>query len=215
MGNAGLLLVGAVLFVNGISSLGLISSRSTAPLNLLVGLAQVVLPTLVMVQAAGDSRIIDATWPSYLFGFTYLWYGLISLTDIDSKGFGWYSAFVAAVAVYKTATTVNADPISAVMWLTWAIMWAMFFLQSALGVTRAASIDLGRFTGWLLVLLGIPSCTVPALFLFNGTWARTQVAGISALAALVGLSALSAILARPRVVAAADHGAPPLPERIS
>lgn len=215
MGNAGLLLVGAVLFVNGISSLGLISNRSAAPLNLLVGLAQVVLPTLVMVQAAGDSRIIDTAWPSYLFGFTYLWYGLISLTDIDPKGFGWYSAFVAAIAVYKTATTVNADPISAVMWLTWAIMWALFFLQSALGVTRTAGIDLGRFTGWLLVLLGIPSCTVPALFVFNGLWARTQVAGISALAALVVLSALSVILARPRVVAAADHSAPPLPETIS
>jgi hypothetical protein len=196
MGDVGLLLVGAVLFVNGISSLGLVSGRSVAPLNLFVGAAQVVLPTLVLVQAGGDAALIAATWPSYLFGFTYLWFGLIHVTGIDPAGFGWYSAFVAAVALYQAAVAWPVDPVFAVIWLTWAIMWSLFFVLLGLGVTRAGALDLGRATGWILVLLGIPTCTVSAIALIGGHWTTAEGAGVAALVVLVAALALSAVLAR-------------------
>ena len=77
MGNVGLLLVGVALFVSGLVSVGVVSPRGAAPLNLFVGAAQVVLPTLVLVQSAGEPTTVNATWPSYLFGFTYLWFGFI------------------------------------------------------------------------------------------------------------------------------------------
>ncbi len=198
MGNVGLLLVGVVLFVNGLSSLGLVSGRSAAPLNLFVGAAQVVLPTLVLVQAGGDAAVINATWPSYLFGFTYLWFGLINLAGFEPQGFGWFSVFVAAIAAYEAVVTAPVDPVFAVIWLTWAIMWTLFFLLLGLGVTRLGRLDLGRATGWFLVLLGVPTCTISAIFLLNGAWTTAPEAGLLALAALVAAALLSAFLALPR-----------------
>lgn len=196
MGNVGLLLVGAVLFVNGLSSLGRVPARSAAPLNLFVGGAQVVLPTLILVQSGGDPAVIAATWPSYLFGFTYLWFGLQIVFGLEPQGFGWYSAFVAGIAAFHAVINAGDDPVFAVIWATWAIMWSLFFVLLGLGRTRVGAFDLGRFTGWFLVLLGIPTCTVSALFLIDGRWSTDAVAGLGALAALAAATVLSITLTR-------------------
>ena len=97
MGSVGLLYVGAVLIVNGLMLLGRVDARAAAPLNFFVGAAQVVLPTLVLLQSQGDPDVLAATWPSYLFGFTYLWFGFLTVFRIEPQAFGWYSAFVAAI----------------------------------------------------------------------------------------------------------------------
>lgn len=196
MGNVGLLLVGAVLFVNGLSSLGLVPARSAAPLNLFVGAAQVVLPTIVLVQSGSDPAVLAATWPSYLFGFTYLWFGLQIVFRIEPEGFGWYSAFVAAIAAYHAVISIGSDPVFAVIWATWAVMWSLFFVLLGLGRSRVGSVDLGRFTGWFLVLGGIPTCTVSALFLIDGRWATGPLAGGAALAALAALTVVAVTLTR-------------------
>lgn len=196
MGNVGLLLVGVVLFVNGLVSIGIVRPRSAAPLNLFVGSAQVVLPTLILVQAGGDAGIVNGTWPSLLFGFTYLWFGLIQIFDLEPQGFGWYSVFVAAIAAFYAVKNIGTDPVFAVIWATWAIMWTLFFVLLGLGITRVRSFDLGHFTGWVLILLGIPTCTVPAIFLLNGAWTVSAVAGVAALAVLALAAGLSAALAR-------------------
>lgn len=192
MGNVGLLLVGVVLFVNGLVSVGIVEAKGAAPLNLFVGAAQVVLPTLVLVQSGGDPGIVNATWPSYLFGFTYLWFAFIQIFDIDTRGFGWYSAFVAVIAAYYAIKSVGTDPVFAVIWGTWAVMWSLFFVLLGLGLTRAGRTDLGHFTGWLLILLGIPTCTVSAVLLLNGLWSTSAPAGWGALvvALLAGLLAV-------------------------
>lgn len=196
MGNVGLLLVGVVLFVNGLVSIGVVKPRSAAPLNLFVGSAQVVLPTLILVQAGGDAGIVNGTWPSLLFGFTYLWFGLIQIYDLEPQGFGWYSVFVAAIAAFYAVRNIGTDPVFAVIWATWATMWTLFFGLLGLGITRVRSFDLGHFTGWVLILLGIPTCTVPAIFLLNGVWTVSPVAGVAALAVLALAAGLSAALAR-------------------
>ncbi|WP_019972825.1 AmiS/UreI family transporter [Mycobacterium sp. 141] len=196
MGNVGLLLVGVALLVNGLVSVGVVEARGAAPLNLLVGSAQVVLPTLVLIQSEGDPAIVNATWPSYLFGFTYLWFGLIQIFDLDTRGFGWFSLFVAAIAVYHAIKSIGTDSVFAVIWLTWAIMWSLFFVLMALGVTKAGRVDLGHFTGWFLVLLGVPTATVTGILLLNGQWPTSAGAGSAALAILVVATALSVALAR-------------------
>jgi hypothetical protein len=214
MGNVGLLLVGVVLFVNGLVSVGVVEARGAAPLNLFVGAAQVVLPTLVLFQSEGDPGIVNATWPSYLFGFTYLWFGFIQIFDIDPRGFGWYSSFVAAVAVYYAIKSVGTDPVFAVIWATWAIMWSLFFVLLGLGVAKVGRIDLGHFTGWFLILLGVPTCSVSAILLLNGLWPTSVAAGSVAVAILFVATVLSVTLARrsaPRdedVVTAAPVEAP-------
>lgn len=196
MGNVGLLLVGAALFLNGLVSIGVVDARGAAPLNLFVGAAQVVLPTLVLFHSDGDPAVINATWPSYLFGFTYLWFGFIQIFDIDPRGFGWYSSFVAVIAVYYAIKSVGTDPAFGVIWATWAIMWSLFFVLLGLGVAKVGRIDLGHFTGWLLVLLGVPTCTVPAILLLNGVWPTSVAAGSVALVVLLGATALSVALSR-------------------
>lgn len=196
MGNVGLLLVGVVLLVNGLASLGVVPARSAAPLNFFVGAAQVVLPTLVLLQSQGDPDVLAATWPSYLFGFTYLWFGFLTVFRIEPQAFGWYSAFVAAIAAYHAVLAIGTDPVFAVIWATWATMWALFFVLLGLGRTHVGGFDLGRFTGWFLVWLGIPTCTISALFLMEGVWSTSPVAGLAAAAALAGLTVLSIALTR-------------------
>lgn len=196
MGNVGLLLVGVALFVNGLVSVGIVEAKGAAPLNLFVGVAQVVLPTLVLVGSNGDPGIVNATWPSYLFGFTYLWFAFIQIFDIDTRGFGWYSSFVAVIAVFYAIKSVGTDPVFAVIWATWAIMWSLFFVLLGLGLTKAGQIDLGHFTGWLLVLLGIPTCTVSAILLLNGVWSTSASAGWGALAVSLLAGLVAVLLSR-------------------
>jgi hypothetical protein len=191
MGNVGLFFVGIVLLVNGLVILNIVPARTAAILNLFVGVMQVLLPTIILAQADGDSAIINATWPTYLFGFTYLYYGLGILLDLEPQGLGWFSAFVAAVALYEAATALATDPIFAVIWLCWAVMWTLFFLLMALGKA-----GLSRFTGWFLVWLGIPSCSISGLFLLNRAWSTTPTAGAAAFVALLALTAVSIAFTR-------------------
>lgn len=197
MGNIGLLFVGIVLLVNGLNSLGIVPARSAAVLNLFVGAMQVVLPTIILIQNPGDAAVLNSTWPTYLFGFTYLYLGLNILLGLEPEGFGWFSSFVAALAFYHAIVSINSDPIYAVIWLSWGIMWTLFFLLLALGKS-----SLTRFTAWFLIILGIPSCTVTALFLFNGVWTTEPAAGLVALAILLAAGVLSWALARSNVARA-------------
>ncbi len=80
MGAVGLLYVGAVLVVNGVMLLGLVSPAGAAPLNLFVGALQVVTPTYLIVAAGGDQAQIALAAGLYYFGFTYLWVGINGIT---------------------------------------------------------------------------------------------------------------------------------------
>lgn len=198
MGNVGLTFVGIVLLINGLVILNVVPPRTAAILNLFVGSLQVLLPTIILIQSGGDPAIVNATWPSYLFGFTYLYYALGILLNLEPQGLGWFSAFVALVALYEAVVAVASDPIFAVIWLTWAAMWTLFFLLMALGKDR-----LSRFTGWFLVWLGIPSCSISGLFLLKGAWSTTPTAGAAALAGLVALTAVSIAFTRSNVARSA------------
>lgn len=191
MQNTGLLLVGPVLLVNGLATLGVIAARGTAPLNVIVGAIQLIFPTIILTQAADDPGLINDTWPTLLFGITYLYYGINVLANIDQRGFGWFSAVVSVIAAMQALMSAGDDPVYAVIWLTWALMWGLFFALLA-----ADCHALTRFTGWVLVVGGIPTCIVASLFMLNGRWSHDPVAGILALSALGGGLVLSAILAR-------------------
>lgn len=191
MGNVGLFFVGIVLLVNGLVILNIVPARTAAILNLFVGAMQVLLPTIILSQAGGDPAIINATWPTYLFGFTYLYYGLGILLNLEPQGLGWFSAFVAAVALYEAAAALATDPIFAVIWLSWAAMWTLFFLLMALGKA-----SLSRFTGWFLIWLGIPSCSISGLFLLNDAWSTTLGGGAAAFVALLVLTGVSIAFTR-------------------
>jgi putative amide transporter protein len=167
MGTVGLLYVGAVLFINGLMILGKVEPRAAAVLNLFVGALQVVTPTILIIQAGGDSDLILAASGLYLFGFTYLYVGINLLAGLDSTGVGYFSLFVSIAAIgYSFASFfVLEDNPFGVIWLYWSFLWFLFFVL--LGLKREA---ITRYTGWVTAIQGWVTAAVPAYLLLTGYW---------------------------------------------
>lgn len=170
MSSVGLLYVGAVLFLNGVMLLGWVEARSAAPLNIFVGLLQVVTPTYLIFTADGDPDTILAASGLYLFGFTYLYVACNLMWGLDGTGLGFFSAFVAACAVIFAGinffSTGFGDVAFGVIWLCWAFLWSLFFVLLGLGQEH-----LGRYVGAVAAIEGIVTGAIPAFLLLTGTWA--------------------------------------------
>lgn len=185
MASVGLLYVGAVLIVNGLMLLGRVDAQAAAPLNFFVGALQVFTPTYLIITSGGDPDIILSASGLYLFGFTYLYVGLNLTRGLDGTGLGWFSAFVAACAVVYAGLNFGRldDPAFGVIWLYWAVLWALFFL--VLGLGRE---ELTRFTGLVAVVAGVVTCTIPAFLLMTGVWAENVTTAAIVLAVVLLLS---------------------------
>jgi len=173
VGAVGLLYVGAVLFVNGLALCGLVRGTSMIPMNLFVGLLQVITPLYLIFSAHGDQATIVGASGLFLFGFTYLYVAMNNAFNLDGTGLGWFSLFVAvSAAVYSwwnfanySALTSNANALGdlfGVLWASWAVLWFFFFLVLGLGKTQ-----LTTFTGAWTAAQGIYTGLVPALVLLN------------------------------------------------
>ncbi|MGA8209522.1 MAG: AmiS/UreI family transporter [Nocardioidaceae bacterium] len=185
MASVGLLYVGAVLIVNGLMLLGRVDARAAAPLNFFVGALQVFTPTYLIITSGGDPDVLLGASGLYLFGFTYLYVGLNLTLGLDGTGLGWFSAFVAACAVVYAGLNFGRldDPAFGVIWLYWAVLWALFFL--VLGLGRE---ELTRFTGLVAVVAGVVTCTIPAFLLLTGVWAENVTTAAIVLAVVLLLS---------------------------
>ena len=187
-----LILSGAALLINGLALLGRIPGRDSAYFNLLIGGTQLVLATLVAVTAGGSTAALFAVSGVFLFGLTYLYVGVDSLRGLGSVGLGWFCGLVAALAVVYSATNLAADPVLSVLWLSWAVLWGLFFRLLALGKS-----GLTAFTGWALVLTSQVTTTIPALLGLSGAWPTGPVSGAVALLIVAGLFGAAAFLASP------------------
>jgi hypothetical protein len=193
MGSVGLLYVGAVLFLNGLLLIGVVDGRAAAPLNLFVGGLQVLTPTYLIFTAEGDPLQILAASGLYLFGFTYLYVGIGLLAGLDTTGVGWFSLFVAIVAVgYSYANfTLLGDSAFGVIWLYWAFLWALFWV--VLGLKQDS---LTRYTGWVTIIQGWVTAAIPALLLLTDLWPEVNaLAGGLALGGIVVFGALYVFMA--------------------
>ncbi|MFF7210714.1 AmiS/UreI family transporter [Streptomyces sp. NPDC008238] len=208
MANVGLLFVGAVLFMNGLLLLQKVDPKSAAVFNLFVGALQVLTPTYLIFTANGDQDKILAASGLYLFGFTYLYVGIVLLADIDNICVGWYSLFVAIVALGYSFVNFHLfkDYPFGVIWLYWAFLWALFFLVLGLGKT-----ELSTYVGWVTAIEGWVTGVIPAALLLSGYWKHTtEIAialgafGVVVFAALWPLTRKSREQAR----AAASSGSP-------
>ena len=187
MSDIGLLYVGAVLIINGVMLLGVMTGRDAAPLNLFVGAMQVFTPTLMVVGAQGDDAVILAASGLYLFGFTYLWVGINALAGLPAHGLGWFSLFVAVAAIgFAGATWAQGGRVFVVIWILWAVLWMLFFL--VLGLEKQG---LTRFTGAVAVTEGIGTAAIPAwLSLTGGLRDSDTLALVYAVAAVLVLPIL-------------------------
>lgn len=145
MGAVGLLYVGAVLFLNGLMLLGKVEPRAAGVFNLFVGAMQVITPTVLIISNPDDTAVILGASGIYLFGFTYLYVGINLLGGFDTTGVGYFSLFVAVMALgYSYANfQILGDPAFGVIWLYWSFLWGLFFVL--LGLKRA---QITKYTGW-------------------------------------------------------------------
>ncbi len=187
MGSVGLLYVGAVLFLNGLMLLGRVEARSAIPLNLFVGLLQVITPTYLIFTADGDPAVILNASGLYLFGFTYLYVAMNQWMALDGTGLGYFSLFVAVCAVvYAVVNFVQlGDPAFGVIWLHWALLWTLFYLL--LGLGRA---ELTRFTGVVAAIQGWATGAIPASLLLTGRWGQLNTVMVVLLVVVGGGYAL-------------------------
>ena len=187
MGAVGLLYVGAVLFINGLMLVGVIPGKSAGILNFFVGGMQVIFPTLIILGADGDLATIFGAAGLYLFGFTYLYVGILQFTGISGEGLGWFSLFVVlcATIIGVLQFTLLDDPVFGVIWLIWAVLWFLFFLVLGLGKE-----SLTRTTGWFTIFISQMTGTIPAFLLLLGEYETT--AGYALIVALAGALSLGA-----------------------
>jgi hypothetical protein len=198
MSAVGLFYVGAVLFINGLMLLGRIPAKSAGIFNVLVGGLQCVMPLLILAQSGGDPAALRATFPIFLFGFTYLYVGIANLAGISGEGIGWFSLFVAASAVYAAIDSFAAGDLTfAVIWGAWAILWLLFFALLALEKTAWT-----RFAGWLVTLWAVPTTSIPAVLLLRDAWVPGAAGAVGMVLVLGVLAGVAALLARRPAVAA-------------
>ena len=188
MSNVGLTFVGAVLFVNGLLLLGKIDAKTAGVFNLFVGALQVAIPFYLIATATTPDEILGAAGV-FMFGFTYLYVGINNLAGFDGPGFGWYSLWVAIMAVGFGVTNVVRfdDTATGLLWFQWAVLWGLFFVVIGLG-----RVEYTKVTAWLTLVLSFTTCTVPGfVFLLGETvpvWAvAVSVAVTAAVLVPVGL----------------------------
>jgi hypothetical protein len=176
MAETGLLYVGAVLFINGLSLLGWVKGKSLVPMNLFVGLLQIVTPLYLIFTANGDPAVILLASGLFLFGFTYLYVAINNTFNLDGSGLGWFCLFVVfAAPVYAWFNFREGTPagnVLAVLWISWAYLWFLFWLVLSLGKT-----SLTRYTGAVCATQGIITGLIPALILIGQpSWFTTELA---------------------------------------
>ena len=204
MGAVGLLYVGAILFLNGTMLLGWIDGKSAAPLNIFVGLLQVVTPTYLIFTADGDmTRILGASG-LYLFGFTYLYVACNLMWGLDGTGLGMFSLYVVIAAVIYSFISFDAgDPVFGVIWLYWAFLWLLFYLLLA-----RKQDGLGRYTGSVAAVQGIVTGLLPAFLIMTGRIADINANTLAITYAVFGVVVFAALFFKMRTPAPAPVAVP-------
>lgn len=191
MGYICLLLSGAALLVNGLATLGRLPRRDAAVCSLVVGGTQLVLGVVHLSSGTAATAALLTAAGMFLFGLTYLYAGLDVLLGLGSRGLGWFCGMVALFGLLLAGAWSATDPLLAMLWVGWSVLWALLFASMALGVHR-----LEPFTGWAVVLASPVTATVPAFLGLAGIWPRAvEAAGLAAVL-LAGMFLAARALAR-------------------
>lgn len=162
----GLLYVGGVLFLNGLSLLDLVKPRNVANMNLFTGvLTFIIAMYTALTKALGDVSYFAAA-QVLLFSFTYLWIALNAYFNVeDGAGLGWYCLFVALLTVPTAIVTFQSgDARFGVIWLAWGFLWFLFWV--ILSLKR----DIKKFVGYITLLEALATCAVPGYLILIQRW---------------------------------------------
>ncbi|MFD2970744.1 AmiS/UreI family transporter [Peribacillus deserti] len=166
MGNVGLMLSGAALFLNALMLLGKVNDKSAAVFNLFVGAFQIIAPFYLIVVSDQSNWVVFENAAVFLFGLTYLYVGVTVLKGMNGTGLGYFSLWVSIIClVYTMAAIVHYhDIVNALTWLMWAFLWLLFFLINAL------QLELNEFVGKVAMVQSWVTLTLPALLSLTGIW---------------------------------------------
>ncbi|WPZ18234.1 AmiS/UreI family transporter [Geobacillus subterraneus] len=166
MDKVGLMYVGAVLFINSLMLLGKVDEKSAGVFNLFIGAMQVITPFYLIFTSKGDPWIIFNASGIFLFGLTYLYVGISNLKNLDSSGLGWYSLWVAILALgYSYINFAKLQDIKfGIIWLMWSFLWTLFYLL------LAQKKNIAVFTGWVAFIQAWITATIPAFLLLINQW---------------------------------------------
>ena len=221
MSATGLLYVGAVLFVNGLSLLGAVRGTSMIPMNLFVGVLQIITPLYLIFPAHGNEGVIVGASGLFLFAFTYLYVAMNNAFHLDGTGLGWFCLFVAVTAgVYAFWNYANYSGINSgrdvgyllgCLWTNWAFLWLLFWIVLGIGKTGYS-----KYTGAVCASQGVYTGLVPALILLNFSSAITVGLAIGIGAFALVSDVVLALLLKPswRIAPPADPAYSPLRDAV-
>lgn len=159
--------VGAVLFLNGLWLMGRIGDREIVVINVVAASVSGAVVLHDAFGAGADAASIRNAALSLLFCTTYLWVAHNRLANVDGRGLGWFSLFVAITAVPVFLTELFAAIGLTQIWLAlnwgvWAVLWFAYFLLLSLNW------PIQRQTAWLTLLTGIFTGWLPGFLLLEG-----------------------------------------------
>lgn len=183
MSFVGLFLSGAVLFLNSLMLLGKAEAKSVGVFNIFIGIIQIIIPSYLMFVSGQNNWELYNVASIFLFGLTYLYVGVTVLKGLDGSGLGWFSLWVAIIAVVYTLTSIIHfhDVVNALTWGMWALLWFLFFLSNALKKKIDTYIGIVAFVqSWVTL-------TIPALLYFLGVWNTRFVSQIWTLVLILAI----------------------------
>lgn len=166
---------GLCLFVNGVRlyyseghhASRLVDAKDAAIVNLFTAVLGFICMSHILNPA--NSTVYSPLSAIYLglFSLTYFWVGVNAFTGSDGRALGWYSLVVACIAVPAAITNLSLaerifDYWQVLSWLSWAVLWFMFFLLLVLNKPIA------RLTGMVSAVQGVLTALLPALLYFWG-----------------------------------------------
>lgn len=171
MGNVVLFLSGAVLFLNSLLLLGKAEEKSVAIFNVFIGTIQIIMPIYFIATTDQSNWVFYNTVPIFLFGLTYLYFGVTVLKELESSGLGWFCLWVTIIAVvYSFIAIIHFHNfVDGLTWAMWALLWFLFFLSN----TLKKKID--AFIGIVAFIESWVTLTIPALLFFTGVWNNATV----------------------------------------
>jgi putative amide transporter protein len=154
--------IGFILILNAAWLQGKLESKDVGIFNLIVG----------SLVAAGAQHIgveqgnMPLSAAFYLFGFTYLWVGINAVRGAtDQRALGGYCLLVAVATLpYAIQAYLGGDIGFAFEWLTWGVLWFLFFMVLTLGNQRVMGL-----TVFMTYFVGIEVTVTGWLFLY-GYW---------------------------------------------
>ncbi|RTR30034.1 acetamide transporter [Robertmurraya yapensis] len=164
MNYVGMFLSGAVLFLNSLTLLGKASQKSVAFLNIIVGTLQIIFPIYLIVTSNQTNWDFYNNAAIFLFGLTFLYVGATTLMRLEGNGLGWFSLWVAIIAIVYTATSFIHfhDIVSGLNWAMWAFLWFLYF------IINTTNKKIHYYVGIVACIQSWVTLTIPALLFFLG-----------------------------------------------